>query len=166
MFYFTFGLTAVGGWATRSCFGVFLGLAIMSRDDTTSPVPRRVHQRRQAAALHRMRGGWAAQRQGCLPGTTDPPGSTNRRPGGPICCAPTKTFPMASVRRGLGCARVSELCRCDARSQAHIGVLRMGYPPIGASGSQAKPQASSAAERTAKRGPEPCRIVLFGDQKS
>jgi hypothetical protein len=32
-------------------------------------------------------------------------------------------------RRGLGYVRVSDLWRCDAWSQAHIGVLRMGHPP-------------------------------------
>ena len=51
---------------------------------------RACRQRRRAAALHRMRGGWAASRQGFAPGTTNTPGSTNRRPGGPSCCAPTR----------------------------------------------------------------------------
>src|SRR5271154_709413 len=29
----------MGGWPTRSCSSVFLGLTIAQRDDTTSPVP-------------------------------------------------------------------------------------------------------------------------------
>jgi hypothetical protein len=36
---------------------------------------------------------WASSRQASAPGTTDPPGSINRRPGGPLCCAPTKKLP-------------------------------------------------------------------------
>src|SRR5271169_4160631 len=34
--------------------------------------------------------GWCRRCQEIVPGTTDPPGSTDRRPGGPFCCAPTK----------------------------------------------------------------------------
>ncbi len=47
------------------------------------PASRDGVQRRQAAALHMVRGAWAAGRQGCLPGTA--------------CCAPTKPAKNGSL---------------------------------------------------------------------
>ncbi len=41
---------------------------------------------------------WAASRQASESGTTDPPGSINRRPGGPACCAPTKASRAGEVK--------------------------------------------------------------------
>ena len=59
-----------------------------------APTSRGSRQRRQAAALHRGRAiercRMARFRQAPSALTTDPPGSTRRRPGGPFCCAPTK----------------------------------------------------------------------------
>jgi hypothetical protein len=46
----------MGGWPTLSCSRVFPGLTITRRDDTTSPVPLRVHQRRKVPHPCRRQG--------------------------------------------------------------------------------------------------------------
>jgi hypothetical protein len=72
-------------------------------------------QRRQAAALHMVRGAWAAARQGFVPGATDPPGLLDlpsatsrglespvlRRPGG-LSDPPGSLDLPSATSRGLG----------------------------------------------------------------
>jgi len=45
----------------------------------------------RTAEWTRCRNGWATSRQVTAPGKPDPLGSTRRRPGGPVCRAPTKS---------------------------------------------------------------------------
>jgi hypothetical protein len=111
-----------GGWPTLSCSRVFPGLTIMPRDDTTLPVLLRVHQRGRVPHPCR-RQGWGLF--GFVRCRRSLSGATMAKATSP----PLQFEGWGTLRRGLGRARVSELCRCDARSQARIGVSRMGHPP-------------------------------------
>ena len=67
---------------------------LFGRTETAGKMPFGFAQDRpalQELACRISRGAWQRSRQETVPGTTHPPGSTHRRPGGPMFRAPTRT---------------------------------------------------------------------------
>jgi hypothetical protein len=97
----------------------------------------------------RPSGGYAASCQALLPGTTDPSGSTYRRPGGPTCCAPTKRLQM----RGAGPGKPGRRTAAASRRTPHgAGWMGSAVPRMFAGRSGATPLQTRGRYATSRQG--------------